>query len=958
MKDHPSARPNSDITAIESFVLPNGLTVWLNEDHSQNKIIGTVIVHAGAKDSPNTGIPHYFEHIMFKGTSRIGTVHYEAEKPYLDQIEALYHRLAQTEVPEEIEAIQKEINQCSLLAAQWAIPNEFNNLVSLYGGSRLNAATGYDYTLYYNTFSPQYLEHWCRLYSERFLDPVFRLFQSELETVYEEKNMIEDQLDRVVTQKIIERFAYPHPYAYPVIGSTAQLKKPDLLAMKQFYKQYYVAANMGLLLCGDFDTERVKAILSDTFSRLPKGSVKRPIPPQPQPFQGVETFKVKFPVPEIQAAMLLWRTVPSGHYDELVLDFIIDLFSNESKTGLLDKRMLEGELMIAGAMGVNFLDLGAAALYALPSDGAPLSEAKEKLLSTLEDIKKGRLSDQMFEAVRKEKLSRHLSALEDLEKRSSVYTQLLARGLDANILEQNLERLRNLSKDELVVVANKYFGPNYLEVEKETGSYPKDKISKPSFKSLQPSQQDQSSSFAKFLTTLPVPPATKRFIDYGQEVQPVSLGRGASLAKLYTEPNPVNKLFTLDVVYQVGKQQEPILGFLDAYLVLLGTSRYSAQAFNEALQTMGSFISITCRRRQFEISIKGFDDKLEETLALLQHFFEDLQPDPKKLKQIYEEKRLEDQTQLESSQKMTLALSEYLRYGEQSYFLKALSLSELKALHSDDFMAAFRRLLSTEQDYHYVGNLPTSQVKAAIERVFDIDQVTRPAQTPVSLAPRVPECRQVYFLPHKDATQTSVSAFLFPEPFRTKRERAALSFYNNYLGGGMSSLLFQEVREYRSLAYSSFSSSFLPPYSDATTSPILQAYLSTQADKVGEATMLLDELLQRAPDSAKRWEAVRHHYQSVIAASSPSFRDKTREVVESRRNGYPEDPTLMLYRAVQEFTQEEIIQFFYDHIASAPKIFAILGNPDRIDFSQLRKLGNMETLSSGDVYRMDEGTPK
>ena len=169
----------SDFLQVREHKLSNDLTVWLNEDHSQPKIFGAVVVKAGAKDSPNTGIAHYFEHMMFKGTDKIGTIDYESEKVLLDIIAEKYDALADTEDPKMRAHLQQIINDLSVRAAEYVIPNEFDRLISRFGGTKLNAGTSYDYTLYFNTFSPQYISQWAEINSERLVNPVFRLFQSE-----------------------------------------------------------------------------------------------------------------------------------------------------------------------------------------------------------------------------------------------------------------------------------------------------------------------------------------------------------------------------------------------------------------------------------------------------------------------------------------------------------------------------------------------------------------------------------------------------------------------------------------------------------------------------------------------------------------------------------------------------------------------------------------------------------
>ena len=254
---------------VKEFKLSNGMTVWLNEDHSQPKVFGAVVVKAGAKDCPNTGIAHYFEHIMFKGTDRIGTVDYQAEKPWLDSISVQYDLLSQTQDEAERTKIQQHINELSLKAADYVIPNEFNRLISKYGGSSLNAGTGYDVTFYHNTFLPQYMEQWCWLNSERLITPVFRGFQGELENVYEEKNRASDGMAGDAMEKVMGAVFKTQPYAYPILGSTENLKNPRLSDMAAFYKKYYVASNMGLILCGDITPDStLTTLLEQTFASV------------------------------------------------------------------------------------------------------------------------------------------------------------------------------------------------------------------------------------------------------------------------------------------------------------------------------------------------------------------------------------------------------------------------------------------------------------------------------------------------------------------------------------------------------------------------------------------------------------------------------------------------------------------------------------------------------------------
>ena len=219
-----------DPLKVETYKLDNGLTVYLNADHTMPMIHGMVLVKGGGKRDPKdaTGIAHYFEHIMFKGTNQLGTINYGGEKPYLDSISILYDDLGKTKDEKKRIEIQQEINRISIKAADYAIPNEFNKILSEMGGKGVNASTGYEYINYYNSFPSNQIEKWLEVYSHRFIQPVFRLFQSELETVYEEKNMYADDALNTFFEKFMEKFYKNSPYGQQtILGSSEHLKTPN-----------------------------------------------------------------------------------------------------------------------------------------------------------------------------------------------------------------------------------------------------------------------------------------------------------------------------------------------------------------------------------------------------------------------------------------------------------------------------------------------------------------------------------------------------------------------------------------------------------------------------------------------------------------------------------------------------------------------------------------------------------
>ncbi len=416
---------SSDVLKVKEARLSNGMTVWLNEDHSQPKVYGAVVVKAGAKDCPNTGIAHYFEHILFKGTEEIGTVDYQAEKPWLDSISAKYDQLAATKDEASRLAIQKDISRLSQKAGEYAIPNEFNRLISKYGGSALNAGTSWDFTYYHNIFTPQYMAQWCQLNSDRLINPVFRLFQGELETVYEEKNMYADDMMSSAMEKIFLELFQDRPYAYPVIGSTENLKNPKLSEMREFYKKYYVACNMGLVLCGDFDSDNIMPLLEQTFGRIPRGveppHVKSPLPD----ITSERTVEIKIPVPLVSIEMLAFKTPTTYEKDANALDIAFKLLSN-GQAGMLDSLTNEGTFLMAVAQTVSLNDAGCGLMVVVPNLLASKKKAEGACLNQLGRIINGDFSDEMFNTLKLEAIRESNRQLETISNRAEQMVEVMA----------------------------------------------------------------------------------------------------------------------------------------------------------------------------------------------------------------------------------------------------------------------------------------------------------------------------------------------------------------------------------------------------------------------------------------------------------------------------------------------------------------------------------------------------
>lgn len=934
---------------VKEYRLENGLTVWLNEDHSQPKVFGAVVVKAGAKDCPDTGIAHYFEHMMFKGTDRIGTLDYESEKVLLDSIAMKYDELAMTEDTAARARLQKEINELSIRSSEYVIPNEFNRLINRFGGSGLNAATSYDATIYFNTFSPQYMVQWAEINSERLINPVFRLFQSELETVYEEKNMYGDFIGGQVMDTLMARYFGPHPYAYPIIGSTKNLKNPRLTEMHKFFEDYYVASNMALILSGDFDAQQVMPILEKAFSRIRSGNAPKQEKVMLPPFNGRETMKVKFPIPFIKAMGLGFRGVSANHEDQVALNIAVNLLNNANGTGYLDKLMVEHKLMGALAINESMNEAGILAVAIMPKLLIQSYSSAEKMVwDEINRVKNRDFSDEMFNSLKLEQKRQYASSLENIDSRATIMMNLFSQGKSWNDYLNEVARIESITKEDVVRVAQKYFSNNYLCVTKSTGKYPKDNLPKPAFSPVVPRNADASSSYAKQLEKIPEQQVAPRIIDFEKDVKTSKL---TPLVTLYTTPNPLNDIFTLNISYGIGALEQPELMQLTNYLQLLGTESLSFEQFRSRLQSIGSTLAFDVTPDAFVMKVTGFDNHIDETMELVGDFIRHAKADDKKLRQIVDDAKVSEKAFFKSGDNVASALLEQVKYGDQSRYLRKLSLSQIKKLKGKDMLAIYDKVRSVQCDLHYCGTLPVEKVIGTIRQHLPLERTTVASNSPYYRELKQYDRPTVFFIDMPDMAQSIVYGYVKGDPVDDKASRHASQLFSVYFGGDMSSLMFQEIREFRSFAYRTSGRYQLPNHAHKGTAGSFTAMLSTQSDKTLDALGVLDSLIREMPLKPERMEAVKQTLVNRINNDYPPFRNLSEKVASARMEGFDRDPAEEFLRDIATMDMQDISRFYQEQISGRPVVYVITGNRKHIDMKKLAEYGTIIKVKKKGIYK-------
>ena len=934
---------------VKEYTLGNELTIWLNEDHSQPKIFGAVVVKAGARDCPNTGIAHYFEHMMFKGTDKIGTTDYKAEKILLDNIADKYDILAETEDPEQRAQLQMVINDLSVRAAEYVIPNEFDRLISRYGGTKLNAGTSYDYTLYFNTFSPQYIAQWAEINSERLMNPVFRLFQSELETVYEERNMYGDAMASMAIEKITERYFYPHPYAYPIIGSAENLKNPRLSEMRRFFEKYYVASNMGLILSGDFHSEEVMPILASTFGRLRTGNPPRREVVALPPFKGKEKVKVRIPMTFVKILAMGFRGVPANHPDQVALNVAVSLLNNSNGTGFLDKLTVEHKVMGAMAINQSMNEAGILGLLVFPKFLFQSYGAAEKLVwQQIKRVQQGDFSEETFRSLKLEQKREYASKLEDIHSRAEVMMRIFSQGKSWQDYLDEVKRIDALTRADVIAVAKKYFTENYLYVTKETGRYPKLALPKPNYAPIIPKNADASSDYVKQLERIPARETTPHFLDFEQDVYRKQL---TPLVTLYVTPNSVNDIFSLTLCHGVGKLERKELAKLAAYLPFVATESMSFEAFRSKLQELGSTLLFDVTDTDFRIMLNGFDSHLTETLTLLGDFMRHAKPDEKKLRQLIDEEKVVEKSLFHSSEHVADMLLEKVMYGDASRYLTKLSLGELKKLKGKQLIQCFQEIRRVACDVHYCGTLPEEEVAEAIRLCLPVEEVQVPSNWFYNRSLQHHERPTIYLMEMKEVTQSVIYAYMYLEPLSGQRDYHLARLFNSYFGGDMSSLMFQEIREFRSYAYEVSARLKHPPLNHVEYPASFVMRLATQADKTVDAMEVLESLVRDMPQRPDRVESVKRTIRNWVNNEYPSSRSLSLKIAKFLHEGYQSDPNKDYVEVIEPMRMEEIMDFYEHHVQGGQLVYAIVGNSKQMDLSRLARFGEIIKVKKKDIYR-------
>ncbi|MCK5855994.1 MAG: insulinase family protein [Bacteroidales bacterium] len=934
----------------KEFTLENGMKVYLFPNSKMPDVMGAVVVRGGAsldaKDGEGTA--HYFEHMMFKGSQKLGTINYKAEKVYLDSIREAYELLALADGDEVFRnGMLKKIDRLSQNAAEFAIPNEFSKVMASIGSTRLNAYTTYENIVYHNHFPAESMDVWLKLQVDRFSYPVFRLFQSELETVYEEKNMSMDNSFRNIFEELYKNF-YPNSVygKQTVLGSVESLKTPSISKMETYFKKYYVGNNMALILVGNFDIEDIYGKLNMTFGSIRHSDSKKPeISGSESAFDGRVIVKKKMsPIP---IGILGFRTVPKGHDDELVLEVINQLLSNEQSTGLLDQLSLSNDLMFVQSIMDNHYDMGGSFIaYATKPFVQSLSNGENLVLEQLNKLKQGDFSDDLLKAVIVNKQKEFTLGMESADFQTNIIIDAFMSNQLAEKKISNYTQLKRIDKRLITAVATKYYGDNYLAFQSKMGFPKTTKIEKPDITPLNPANLGEQSSLARIISNIGVNSISPKFIDFENDVLSSDIYGNLHL---YFTKNSINNIYSFQLKIGVGTYEKMDLEFVSEYLNMAGIEKKGFKDFRTGLQLTGTAITTHVDRSFFYIDMTGFDDNFQKDLQAIKQLLTKTERNEDAIKKVVKEASMEYKFIKGDLAMQSKALHDYAVYGNQSPFLRKLSKKDMKKMTIDGVLSSINSLLKYETEIHYVGGKPVGEVKSIIESAGIFSSELIPTPSPVFIPLPVLAANGVYYMNNKKAVQSHIKITI-PSKRADISDREYVNAFNKYFGLGMSSMAFREIREYRSLAYGVYAYLNVP-FSFFNSTSLIGA-MTTQGDKTNEAVSTFINVIDSMPSADKNFETYRSSLLLSFNSNSPTLRNQSKYVAYWKRQGYKKDPRVSELNTIRNMKLIELKSFHTTFVFNHKYVLSVVGDSKRINMEQFKEnFGNYTTLKLKQIYK-------
>jgi predicted Zn-dependent peptidase len=938
------SEPN-DPLKTRIYTLDNGLTVYLSPYKNAPRFYAAIAVRTGSKNDPhdNTGLSHYLEHMMFKGTTHFGTSDYAKEAPVLQKIEDLFEDYRATKDEAQRKAIYHQIDSVSGVAATLAIANEYDKLVGVIGAKGTNAFTSFEQTVYINDVPVNQLENWLKIEQDRFADPVFRIFHTELEAVYEEKNMGLDRDGDKVWEALYAGLYQKHTYGtQTTIGTIEHLKNPSLKAIRNYYNQRYAPNNMALCLAGDIDPDKTIALIDKYLGTWKAHPVEHFIPQVEEP---ITTPIVKTLYgPDAENITIGFRLGGIHTRDADMLNILTKILSN-GKAGLIDVNLnLAQKVLGAGSAADILADYSAFILMGNPKQGQSLDEVKKLLMEQLDLVKKGQFADWLIPAIVNNMKMDRIKSQESNNSRALGFADLFVTETSYKDYVTEMDRLAKITKQDIVDFANKNFTENnYVAIYKLTGEDKNVvKVTKPAITPVVMNRNAES-DFLKDIKNSKPENVEPVFVDYNKDIKKLKLKSG--IEGLYVA-NKENKTFNLSFHFNMGLQNDKKLALAIDYLSYLGTSKMSPKKLGEEFYKLACSYNVSSSNNDIYVSIDGLSENMNKALTLVEDLLADAKPDQTVLDNMISD-ILKSRTDAKLNKGNILqGMRMYGRYGAKNPFTNILSEAELKALKATDLVKMIKGLNSFKHEVIYYGSHTPAELTASINALHRVPTTLKPVPARIKY-PMLNTDQNKVFVVNYDMKQAEIVMLSKSVPFN-KTEIPIIKMFNEYFGAGMNSIVFQEIREAKALAYSTSALYMMPDYPEENN--YISSYIGTQNDKLPDAMKAVFSLFNNMPEAEKNFETARNGLLNKIRTERITKTGLIGNYIEARKMGYKNDIRKDVFEQAPKVTFADLKKFDETYLKNKNFTILVLGDVKKLDKNALESYGPIKELNLEDVF--------
>jgi predicted Zn-dependent peptidase len=926
------------------YTLDNGLRVYLSVYKNAPRVYTSIPVRTGSKNDPAdaTGMAHYLEHMLFKGTDKYGTLDYPKEEVQLRKIDSLYDVYGKTKDAVLRKKIYHQIDSVSGVASKYSIANEYDKMVSNIGAKGTNAYTWLDQTVYINDIPTNQLKKWLMVEGERFRNPVMRLFHTELEAVYEEKNRTLDDDYEKMSDALYSGLWQKHTYGtQTTIGTIEHLKNPSLKKIKDYLHTYYVPNNMAICLAGDLNPDSTIKWIDQSMGSWQNKPVPVFNPPAENPITAPIVKSVVGPFPETMN--LAFRLPGAGTKEADLLEMMNQVLYN-GKAGLIDLDIVQKQkALAANSYNMTLNDYSAHIFSADPKEGQKLDELKDLLLAEIDKVKKGDFPDWLPGSIISNMKLQETKTYESNSGRTNSYVSCFIENQPWKNYVNHIDALSKITKQDIVDFANKYYGNNYVVVYKRTGNDSTiQKVDKPEIHPVETNRNEES-AFLKKIVSLPAADVEPKFLDYNKDIQRATVKKNVPL--LYT-PNTESKTFTMYYILDMGSNHNKKLPVAIDYLPFLGTSKYTPEQLQQEFYKLACSFGVFNSEDQCYVYLSGLSENYEKATALFESLLSDPKPNPEALKNLCSDilKKRSD-AKLDKNSILNAEFN-YAKYGPKSPFTNILSEKELNTLKPEELISILKSLTSYEHRILYYGSMNTAEVCNVLNRNHKSPEVLKPIPAETKFEELPTPVNKVFAIDY-DMAQVEILLVSKSEMFY-KDLIPSIRLFNEYFGGGMSSIMFQELRESKALAYSVYSAYIEANRIDKYN--YVEAYIGTQVDKLPEAMEGLFGLMKSMPESEVAFNTSKKAVLENIRSSRITKTAILFNYEQAKKLKLDYDIRKDVYEQVQNMKLDVIKRFHSEHISNKRYNIVVLGNKKSVDQKVLEKYGPVKWMTLEEVF--------